>query len=659
MGVVPGTNEPLTFNKAGFPNTFSQRLTYWMRKDKPPTDSLSTTRLAVQLQENYIKVQKEDERGATMRITVNSTVPGEAALIANLYAEEYVNRTLETSRGRIVASRRFLEEQLETRKMELQDLETRIQEYMSREGAVGLDGASNLILQQVVTLETERDKARTEKQLAEIALRSMQDEFDQIRPQIATHVASRYDKEIEERQTEIARLKKIVEDMYAYRPELRQQGDDVEGLADLRSRIGAQEDRVRQLSQQYANELNTSGASTTGGVAYMAQLKQNIERQRIAITTADARIATLEQNIQAARRRLESIPAHSLQLAQLERGRQSAEKLYISLVNNLEEVRIAEESEIGTARVIRPAFAPEAPVRPSKASNMIMGVILGLMLGMLAAVVRFKMDARIYTPDDLRGRNIPVLGVIPDSRRIQKMGQGEASANPTGQLLDPRSATSEAYRRLYARVAGLSTNGIQGAYLITSPEASVGKSTTALNLALTTALAGQRTLVIDADLYQPTLHRYLGRTSAVDLGELLINRGRLDVKQLETGIPNLYALTTHQPVKNAAELLGSKHMRALMGWLRGAFDVIVIDSPPILHKTDATLLSAQCDATVLVVSAGKTDFKALKHVVEELKGAGGQVVGTVLNRFDPERAHGYKQTYAYGYDNAYGNAYGA
>jgi tyrosine-protein kinase Etk/Wzc len=220
-------------------------------------------------------------------------------------------------------------------------------------------------------------------------------------------------------------------------------------------------------------------------------------------------------------------------------------------------------------------------------------------------------------------------------------------------LLAPMAAISEAYRHLYTRLQLGIPDRVVETILITSPEAESGKSTTALNLALTVARTNRRTIVVDADMRRPVVHTYLGFEDGPVLQDVL----RMDMQseafasQLDkafTGYDNLYAITVRTPVETPLELLVSPAMRTLIETLKQHFDMIIFDSPPLLLASDATLLAPLFDATVVVTAAGHTHAEALQQTQEELAEAGAHVMGVVLNKYDPatissKHTYGYRQ----------------
>ena len=654
MGVVPETGEPFTI----------------LEEDR----SASVTELALRLQEEYVSVSMESEDVDALWIKAISTVPAEATLIANIYAEEYVQRTKEINRKQVTASREFLENQIEKRRADLEGLENEVKEYMSQEGAIALDEASSSFIEQIALLQASLDEARIERSMREASLNSLERELDQMKPNLAARLASGVQEELTQTRLALAELQRRREQIYIRNPALRDNatggGKLQNDLHRLDTQIAQMKTRIRELSERYAEEALSVGgdaADPSSALSYANQIKLQITQEKNLLAQTQARERALAKRLAEYEERLKTIPEQSIELAQLERARLASEQLNIRLIEQLQEAVLAEEAEVGYAEIIRPALIPEEPVGSGAAQNLLIGALLGLLLGIGAALARQRLDTRIYTPDDLQERQIKLLGTVPDMRPMiedqfgkrSKVTLGEREISATlAPLLNPFSPTSEAYRRLYTALQfSVSDNQALQTILITSAEAGVGKSTTAVNLATTAAKAGKRTLIVDADLRRPALYDYLGIQPSAGLASLLQRRDvpDLEIERFATDIDGVYVIASKEPADSPAELLGSRSMRMLVERLRDLFDVIIFDSPPVLAATDATLLSTQCDATILVVGSGATDAEALEQVLGELKSVGANVTGVMLNRFDATHTYGYKHTYGYRQQSYYGH----
>lgn len=630
----------------------------------------SADELARLLQSDLITVSRADEESDAAWIQATSAHPQEAALLANIYAEEYVARTQEMSRHRISGSRAFLEKQLQARHAELKALEDSIQQ-MTENGGVALDTEAQRTIEQIAELEAMLDETRIEERTRRASLASVEQELKDLEPKLAERIASGTDQEIQLLQEKLSRL-----EVLAQQARMRS-GPNTAASEREREQLDTQIQTLRRhldsLSARYVRELlDTRGIdpreASGRGRDYIADLHRQSVEERVALSGIAAKAEALEERLRTYRRKLDALPKQSMQLAQARRAQQASEELYNRLVQRLQEVKIAEESEIGTARVLRSALVPEGPDGIGRQMILALSLLLGLLLGGIGAVVRHKLDVRIHTPEDLSERNASLLSVIPDFAR-QKLPAvvNEAESHPDHLpegaflpvLLSPFLPEAEAFRRLYVNVQFASPDRALKTVLVTSAEKGVGKTTTATNLAIAAAQSGQRTLIIDADLRRPTLHSLIGSNEGPSLETLLIDSTELeDVTStaFETGIENLWAITSTSPASSPTRLLRSDAMRNLLAALRLHFDFIVMDTPPVLVASETIALATQSDSSLIVTSAGSTAGDALEKTTSELQAAGVSLAGVVLNRFDPTYVYGYASTYKYSY---HGYDYGA
>jgi tyrosine-protein kinase Etk/Wzc len=197
--------------------------------------------------------------------------------------------------------------------------------------------------------------------------------------------------------------------------------------------------------------------------------------------------------------------------------------------------------------------------------------------------------------------------------------------------------------------------------LVTSPESGAGKTVSASNLAVALATGGRRTLLVDADLRRPSAHRMFGVDGSRGLADLLQEPAPWPEEEpeltefapLKTDIENLYFLPAGRPSRPPSELVGSERLLGLLDRARPVFDVIVIDSPPVLAAADAVLIARRADAVVLIVSAEQTDRRAIDEARRALEAVGHPVTGLIVNRFDEQQSYGH--AYGYSYDESYGD----
>ena len=611
-----------------------------------------------------IRASTYGEQYDAIRIVATGRDAADVSLVANIYADEYIRRTKEKARGSLQASRDFLERQADKLKTEVQAAEKDIENYMQREGAIALNQESGRIVSDIAQLEAEQRQLQIERQLAQTSLDEKEQELAQIEPQLSERLSSTTGDVLQTVQEEKARLQVRIDQIEQENPDLgRNEGGTLQrDLRRMKERVSRLQSRADSLASVYVNESLAAGGVATGssensqGLAYVVEQRRAIAQRRIEVTGLEARLSAIENQLQQRRAALKNIPEQSMVLAQLQRERRSTERIYGMVQEKLQETRLAEESEMGYAEVIRPA-GYGAPVSPDTKQNLLLSFLLGLTLGGGVVLIREQLDTRIQQPDDLREHGHQLVGVVPSmDRLIQDDFEGQKEVHIDGHtiqtsltmLVSPMSAVSESYRRIRTNLQFARPDKQLRSIAISSADKGEGKSTTSTNLALALASAGKNILLVDADLRRPRVHELLGLNREPGLSHLLYDDD-INVGDFATDIDHLSVLPAGQSVPNPAELLGSQRMQDLIDNLRDQFDFVIFDTPPVLLFSDAIALASRCDGTILVASANKTDGRAFDHAADLLEDVDADILGCVLNRYD---ASSFLQGYGYNYGYA-------
>ena len=275
------------------------------------------------------------------------------------------------------------------------------------------------------------------------------------------------------------------------------------------------------------------------------------------------------------------------------------------------------------------------PVTPGGQTNLLLGAILGLILGVGAAFFLEYLDRTVRTSADVEMLlSIPVLGIIPRLRKIPLQSEAEDRQPdlPLLVALDPLDPAAEAYRNLRMNIMFMSTEEKPIRTLIfSSPGPSEGKSTTSINFAVMLAQQGERVLLVDADIRRPALHRAMDVLREPGLTDLLIGDVELREAVRPNVLPNLDVLPSGPFPPNPSELLNSKKMQELLKKFEGTYNHIILDSPPILAVTDSAILGTHTDGLVLVLRSGETEQRAAERAVDQVRRVGVRVFGAVLN----------------------------
>lgn len=309
----------------------------------------------------------------------------------------------------------------------------------------------------------------------------------------------------------------------------------------------------------------------------------------------------------------------------------------IQAVDKLERPTTGGTSPVNLS-VIAPAEAPQQPSAPNTRVNLGLGALVGMLAGVGVAMLRTILDTRIRGEADVhRVTHAPVLGGISFD--------ADASKKPLLTQSAHQSPRAESFRQLRTNLQFANVAGKARSVLVTSSVPGEGKSTTATNLAIALAQAGQNVCLVDADLRRPMIHEYLRLERTAGLTTALI--GGADINDLlqPWGDDNLYVLTSGQIPPNPSELLGSDEMEHLLTRLESAFDTVIVDAPPLLPVTDAAVLSQHVGGVVVIVGTQKTRTQELAKSMAALDLVKANVLGVVLNRLPVKGPDAYSHGY--------------
>lgn len=288
--------------------------------------------------------------------------------------------------------------------------------------------------------------------------------------------------------------------------------------------------------------------------------------------------------------------------------------------------------------VIKPAVAPASPSSPNVPLNLLLGLLAGLATGVGVAVLRTVLDTQVRGEADIRPfTSAPVLGGIAYEE--------DAAKKPLLTQAQPQSPRAESFRQLRTNIQFAHVSHESKALLVTSSLPGEGKSTTAINLALAMAQAGQSVALVDADLRRPMVASYLGLEATAGLTTALIGRAEIGDLLQPWGSDELYVLTAGRIPPNPSELLGSAKMKQLINHLERTFDAVIIDAPPLLPVTDAAVLAQEVGGVVLVIGSQKVRTNEVEKSLAALDMVEADLLGVVLNRLPSKGPDAYAYSY--------------
>lgn len=436
----------------------------------------------------------------------------------------------------------------------------------------------------------------------------------------------KYTDEHPEVKTQIALVNKLKNDQSKVQKEVSKKIDEEEKklaknagseiLTNLQSKLTAAQRSEAQLRAAYFNEINSAQQRGVDATR-LVTLTNEIETNRNLLNTYIQRQKEMELTIQGSR----------------------PDNLTVSTY----------------------ATRPEAPIGPQRNRNIFVAFFLTFAMGIGLAFLLDYLDDSVKTSDDIgKHLGLPTLALIPHQSLMEKRRKG-ALANKTGvpttstaliTIEDNRSAMAEAYRHLRTSLLFSSAGKPPQTVLVTSSQPSEGKTTTAINVAITLAQAGADVVIIDCDLRRPRLHSHFAMDNNTGLTNYL--SGERNVENLiktYPGFPKLKVVTSGPIPPNPAELLSSPDMKDILRDLKGKYKHIVIDSPPAISFTDASILATLVDGVILVAMAGKSSIQLIRRFKQRLNSIGARIYGVVLNGIKPDSLeYGY---YGYGYEYGY------
>lgn len=347
---------------------------------------------------------------------------------------------------------------------------------------------------------------------------------------------------------------------------------------------------------------------------------------------------------------------------------QTNQQLYESLQQRLKDATLSSGLRATNVHMVDPARPPMGPIRPRKFFNITIGLMVGIILGVTLAFVKEALDDSIKSIGQIeRYLSTSALAVIPlaRSQRHRPRLPGAGGNGSTDRrdveltlLRRPASELAEAYRAMRTAILLSTSPRPPQVIVMTSAQPSEGKTCTSINLALALAQRRVRVLIIDADFRKPGVGQAMGVSNDRGLSSVLKGELSFDEAVMQTeALSNLWVLPAGPAPTNPTDLLSSPDMGKLLNELRGRFEHVVVDSPPVLLMTDATVLSILSDGVVLVVEGGVTPMGAVLRGHRIIENAGGKILGVVLNKVDVRRGTYYGSYYGYGrgYYNYYGS----
>jgi capsular exopolysaccharide synthesis family protein len=419
--------------------------------------------------------------------------------------------------------------------------------------------------------------------------------------------------------------------------------------------ISAMRAKRAEIAAQYAHMLaqfEPAYPPVQALAAQLAQLDRSIAGEEARVrrslgsdyVSASRRESQLKERVDSLKQQMLDQRRRSIQYNIYQREADTNRQLYDALLQRYKEIGVAGGVGNNNISIIDPAQAPDRSSSPRVALNLLLALIAGLGLGVAVAFLLERIDETVRDPSQVPELiGLPLLGAVPITA---------SDEDPAQVLQDPKSPQSEAYLSIRTNLQFSTDHGVPRSLMVTSTQASEGKSTTALALAQSLTRANRGVVLVDCDLRSPSVHKLLDITNDAGTSNFLSGDNALENLLVASRVKGLSALPAGPTPPNAGELLSSPRLQMLVDELQGRFEYVIIDSPPILGLADAVIIASRVEAVVYAVEANSTRRGTIRMAVSRLLQAGITPVGAVLTKFEARKAqYGYGYDYGYGYGN--------
>ena len=585
-------------------------------------------------------VSIDQKRGLDIiEVVVESPSPYEAALVANCYANEYKNLNLEVNRNQLTLVKDFLLDQREEMQKQLSGAEETLRKFQEKGGIVALDEQANNLINQLSDFEAQKNATQIELMASTKVLTQYRNELDKQNPRLADYLKSLSSEEyFKSLQQQLVRFEVNRDLALSTKGEL---DGDSEAIRKLDSKISELRSKLNDRVEEIKAGIFASSPEE------VKELSQKIIEEEIKNQSLKISVVELESVVKNYEREFNKLPKTAIELARYQRNRESLEKLYTLVEEKYQEALINEQSQPGNVLIIDNARRPNTPSKPNRILIVIVGFVLGTGLAFGYVITKNYFDNTVKTPEDLQKRNISVLAWIPQFEEVSKNGAADYEFIVAKR---PDSMASEAFRALRTRMQLLRFNKDSlKTFLVTSSAPQEGKTIIAINLAGSYAQSGRKTLIVDCDLRKPRVQEIFKIKRIPGLTDYLYGNISLEELIHKSEMDNLDYVTCGTIPPNPAEMLESEPMKEFLREMRDRYDIVILDSPPIIAVTDSEILTTVVDGTILVVSADTTELDLMEKSVEVMKKDKISFLGTVLNNFSYKSGYGSYYKYYYYY----------
>lgn len=548
-------------------------------------------------------------RSLLISVSFEHADPRKTAAITNVITTSFIENSMERKFNSTADAREFLEDRLATVKTSLETAERELVEYATEKKIIqtrnddGQEATGSLDMTELVTLNAELAKARTERLAAQKAYNQAS--------QSSFFVDISNSESINRNKAEKSTLdSEYIEKLATFKPQHPT-------MLELKARIDLFDEQIK---------LDTDDIVRGQQEAFKSAYDLALDREKNLLS----RVNYLKGSVQDVR-------VKSIDYNILKREVDTERTQYDGLLQRLKEISVSDDVGSNLVQIVDTAKVPRTPFKPNKLRAMLLSILLSTALGVGLIFLIELIDDRVKNADDVKEKlSQTIMGLIPRAKKQLDI--------PTA-LADPTSTIAEAYASLRTNLQFSGVDGGPKVIQITSTRSAEGKSTTALGLSLRLVGLGKKVLLIDADMRRPTFVLPEGHASEGLSGTITSNVNIAD--QFCETTTDLYLLPSGLSVPNPSEILSSSRFDDIIAHAQSLFDYVVIDSPPVLGLADAPIIGAKVQATLLIVETNALRTPSVRTAIERLRASNTKILGVVLTKYNaPE--HGYSDYYQYG-----------
>ncbi|MGD8522796.1 MAG: polysaccharide biosynthesis tyrosine autokinase [Desulfobacterales bacterium] len=587
---------------------------------------------------------EHQERTNIIDIKAVSKDPREASMIANAFAQAYREYNIQEKNKKTIETKNFIEEQLQSTSVKLKEAERNLQTFKEGYALISLDAQTQNILDKIYSVETEYEKIKTKRDEIASQLKLLENGGRDSRGKFKRVFFSAPP------DSPVYGLKTRLSELFLKRQTL------LINLTVKHPQVREVDDQIRAVIQETRKELDSLFRTYT------------IREQDLLEKLARLR----EEN--------QRLPEKALKLIRLQREVELQASLYSQLKEKYQETLIQESSKVEEVSIVKPAVPPTQPYNiPSKLMIITTGIVMGLIIGVVFAFTLEMFDTSMGTIEDVEElMQVPVLGVIPflqsgelPADRIERRDPGRTKMRDLVTHFKPESMGAEAFRALRTNLQFLRLETKGKLFLITSSFVQEGKTLNAINLSLTMAQAGNKVLLVDADLRKPLVHKAFGLAESPGLSDYVLGNycwkdatntisdvmlGEFGIDNIlkTPGMDNLHVITAGTRPPNPSEILSSTRFREFLKEAAKDYNFVFIDSPPILPVADASGIATLVDGVFLVYKVGKVGRGVLRRAKSNLENVDAKLVGVILNGVKSDEGpeyYRYHSHYYYGQES--------